>query len=267
MARDRSFWLRMLGGRTDKNSPDKQNDNQDLMEEGLRGLSGTGAPQKRHLLGKRVQSLGEEIGNSVTHGAMALFMIGMLPYAAIRAYTRAPEGMAVIDAFGVSLFIICVFFMFLASTVYHTMRPGTTQKQVMHRLDHIMIYFAIAGTYTPIALSVIGGTLGLALCIAQWSFVLAGTLIKSLAFSRSTKAWILTVVIYLLMGWMIILCIPVLFTEATAVAFWLILSGGICYTAGVICFVMRFPYAHMVWHFFVDFGAICHFIALVFWLR
>jgi len=270
MALDKSFWLRILDGRSDKNGAKKNGEGteKDPIDEGLEGLQLSGSPNKKsRKLGKRVQSFGEEIGNTITHGVMALFMIGILPYAAVRTYNRAPEGMKILDTVGVSIFVICIFFMFLASTVYHAMRQGTIQKQVMHRLDHIMIYFAIAGTYTPIALSLIGGPLGIGLCVAQWAFVLAGTLIKSLAFSRSSKAWIMTVLIYLLMGWMIVLCMPALLSGASAPAFWLILSGGICYTAGVISFVMRFPFAHMVWHFFVDFGAICHFIAIVFFLR
>ena len=262
MASDKHFWLRLLGGKTDKDS------SSDPMEEGLKGLSIVNSSKSAvRKMKKKAQSLGEEIGNAVTHGVMAIFMLGMLPYAAIRSYTRAPEGKEVLDAATVSIFVICVFFMFLASTIYHCMRSGTVQKQVMNRLDHIMIYFAIAGTYTPIALSVIGGTMGIVLCIVQWALVLAGTLFKSLAFSRSLKAWILTVSIYLLMGWMVALCMPALMSGATAPTFWLILSGGLCYTAGVVCFSMSFPFAHMVWHFFVDFGAICHFIGIVFFLR
>lgn len=216
---------------------------------------------------KKEQSPGEEIGNSVTHGVMALFMLCMLPYSAIRAYTKAPGGREFIDSFGVSVFIISVFLMFLASTVYHFSGHGTRHKSVMNRIDHIMIYVAIAGTYTPICLSVIGGALGLGLCIAQWSFVIAGALFKSLAFSKSARSYIITIAIYLLMGWMVMLCMPVLISSATAPAFWLIVAGGICYSAGVVSFSMKFPFAHMVWHFFVDFGALCHFFAIVFFMR
>lgn len=274
MSDNKAFWRAWLEGRPDKNehaqvSPDKAAKSSDSLEEGLKELSwlDSGTAAVRKFKKKKLQSVGEEIGNSITHGVMALFMLGMLPFAALRAYTHAAEGMEALDAFGVSVFVISVFLMFLASTVYHSMAYGTPHKSVMNRIDHIMIYVAIAGTYTPICLSIIGGSLGLWLCIAQWCFVIAGALFKSLAFSKSARSYIITISIYLLMGWMVMLCMPALISGTTAPAFWLIVAGGICYTSGVISFSMRFPFAHMVWHFLVDFGALCHFIAIVFFLR
>ena len=269
MSSDKSFWMRILGGKIEKTSAEKARTPEDMLEEGLKGLSWVNSSKNvvRRIRTKTRESFGEEIGNAVTHGVMALFMLGMLPFASVRAYQHAPQGREILDAVTVSIFVICIFFMFLTSTIYHVMPYGSAHKRVMNRLDHIMIYFAIAGTYTPICLSLLGGALGIGLCIAQWVLVLTGTLFKALAFSRSKKAWVVTVGVYILMGWMVALCFPALYTGATAPTFWLILSGGICYTAGVICFAMKFPFAHMVWHFFVDFGAICHFIAIVFFLR
>jgi len=290
MSNEKAFWKAWLEGKTDKDNSAKSPADEttkttletaassslnvsekspDQLEEGLRDLSwidsGRAAVKK---IKKRTQSIGEEIGNSVTHGAMALFMLGMLPYAAIRAFTHAPAGKDTLDAFGVSVFIISIFCMLLASTVYHSMKYGTPHKNVMNRIDHIMIYVAIAGTYTPICLSVIGGTLGTGLCIAQWAFVIAGALFKSLAFSKSIRSYVITVGIYLLMGWMIVLCLPALAGSNVQPPFvWLILAGGLCYTSGVVCFSMKFPFAHMVWHFLVDFGALCHFLAIVYYMR
>ena len=241
----------------------------DSLEEGLKELSwiNSGRAAVRRLKKKTGETLGEEIGNTITHGVMALFMLCMLPFSAIRAYTHAAPGKETLDSFGVSVFIISVFFMFLASTIYHSMAHGTPHKSVMNRIDHIMIYVAIAGTYTPICLSIIGGSLGLGLCIAQWCFVIAGALFKSLMFSKTARSYIITVSIYLLMGWMVMLCMPALINGTTAPAFWLIVAGGICYTSGVVSFSMKFPFAHMVWHFLVDFGALCHFLAIVFFMR
>lgn len=274
MSNNKAFWRAWLEGNSEKNvqtqgSRDTGAKGTDPLEEGLKELSWMDSRRAaiRRYRRKRGESVGEEIGNSITHGVMALFMLGMLPYAAIRAYTHAPAGHEVLDAFGVSVFVISVFFMFLASTVYHSMGHGTTHKSVMNRIDHIMIYVAIAGTYTPICLSVIGGTLGLCLCIAQWCFVIAGALFKSLMFSKTARSYIITVSIYLLMGWMVMLCMPSLIHGTTSPAFWLIVAGGICYTSGVVSFSMKFPFAHMVWHFLVDFGAICHFLAIVFFMR
>ncbi len=267
MAKNESFWKNLLTTSADK-THEVENDS-DALEAGLEQLSWFENSKRivKQKIKKTQETFGEEIGNSITHGVPALFFLGMLPYAAIRAYIHAPEGKAVIDAFGVSVFMISVFLMFLMSTWYHTSMHGTPQKHVMNKLDHIMIFFAIAGTYTPITLSLIGGGWGLGLCIAQWVLVIAGTIIKSLMFSKNKLNMILTVTIYLLMGWMVVLCMKQFIAAATAPCFWLILSGGICYTIGVILFASKFKFAHMVWHILVDLGAICHFIAIVYFLR
>ncbi|MDD3959346.1 MAG: hemolysin III family protein [Clostridiaceae bacterium] len=272
MSTNKSFWKRWLEGKQDKVPDDDKAEasasSEDSLEEGLKGLSliesGKAVVSRFR---RKTQSLGEEIGNSITHGVMAIFMLGILPYAAIRAYNRAPEGQEALDAFGTSVFVISVFLMFLSSTIYHSMARATKHKAVMNRIDHIMIFFAIAGTYTPICLSVIGGSWGLGLCIAQWALVIAGTLFKALAFSKSIRSYVFTIAIYLLMGWMVLLCLPLLKETASAATFWLIVAGGFCYTAGIVSFALKFKFSHMVWHFLVDFGAICHLLAIVFFLR
>lgn len=272
MSNNKSFWRAWLEGIHDKDTPtdDPGADvkKTDPLEEGLKELSwldsGKAAIKRFR---KKTQSLGEEIGNSITHGVMAVFMLCILPYAAIRSYLRAPADKGTLDSFGVSVFIISVFLMFLASTIYHSMAHSTVHKSVMNRIDHIMVYVAIAGTYTPICLSVIGGAWGIGLCIAQWTLVLAGALFKSLAFSTTIRSKIVSVAIYLLMGWMVVLCLPIFWDAASRPTFWLVVAGGLSYTAGVICYAMKFKFSHMVWHFLVDFGAICHLLAIVFFMR
>lgn len=272
MSNNKSFWRAWLGGTHEKDGvaaePGTDAKTTDPLEEGLKELSwidsGKAAIRKFR---KKTQSLGEEIGNSVTHGAMAVFMLCILPYAAIRSYLRAPAGKGTLDSFGVSVFVISVFLMFLASTIYHSMAHSTVHKAVMNRIDHIMVYVAIAGTYTPICLSVIGGAWGIGLCIAQWTLVIAGALFKSLAFSTTIRAKIVSVTIYLLMGWMVVLCLPIFWDAASRPTFWLVVAGGLSYTAGVVCYAMKFKFSHMVWHFLVDFGAICHLLAIVFFMR
>ena len=270
MSNERAFWRAWLEGRQDKTDEERQpstSDTADSLEEGLKGLSRYTPARAVRKIKKKTESLGEEIGNTITHGVMALFVLGMLPFAAIHSYLRVPASSATLEAFGVSVFCISLFLMFMASTIYHAMAHGTKHKSVMNRIDHIMIFFAIAGTYTPICLSVIGGTLGIVLCCLQWALVIAGTLFKALMFSKTPLSYIVTISIYLLMGWMVVLCMPILMQGTTAAAFWLIVAGGICYTSGVVSFSMKFKFAHMVWHFLVDAGAICHFLAIVFFLR
>ncbi len=270
VSNEKAFWKAWLGAKSDKADirGDADAPVKDPLEEGLEELSwidsGRAAVSR---FKKKTQTFGEEIGNAVSHGVMALLMLCLLPFAAVRAYTHAPAGKEILDATGVSVFCIGVFLMFLGSTVYHSMAHGTKHKGVLNRIDHIMIFVAIAGTYTPICLSIIGGVLGIVLCSLQWALVVAGALFKALAFSKTAKSYIITISIYILMGWMVVLCFPILIHGATAPAFWLIVAGGICYTSGVVSFAMRFPFAHMVWHFLVDAGAICHFLAIVLFLR
>ena len=271
VSNEKAFWKAWLGAKSDKTDShdDAPPSAKDPLEEGLEELSWIDSSRAavRRIRKKTQETLGEEIGNSISHGVMALLMLCLIPFASVRAYTHAPQGMEIIDAVGASVFCIGVFLMFLASTVYHSMAHGTKHKSVMNRIDHIMIFVAIAGTYTPICLSIIGGVLGIVLCCLQWALVVAGALFKALAFSKTVKSYIITISIYILMGWMVALCFPILISGTTAPAFWLILAGGICYTSGVVSFAMKFPFAHMVWHFLVDAGAICHFLAIVLFLR
>ena len=137
-----------------------------------------------------VPTVGEEIGNSVSHGAMALLVLCALPFASVWAYAQG--GGDVLAAVSVSIFVISIFLMFLASTLYHSMNPASKHKAVFHILDHIFIYVAIAGSYTPIALSVIGGWQGVVITAVQWAMVLFGIFYKSLS-RRSIPAVSLTI--------------------------------------------------------------------------
>jgi len=259
MSTNKAFWRTWLEGR----SAHKGNEEVDLLEEGLSELAkADGTVPARKL--KTEESFGEEIGNATTHGVMAAFMLGIIPYAAVHAYLNTTNGHPILNVVAISIFCIGVFLMFLTSTIDHTMKHGTKQKAVMNRLDHIMIFYAIAGTYTPVCLTIIGGKWGIGLCIAQWILVILGTLMKAIAFSKSMISYIFSAFMYLLMGWMIVLCFPILYDQASPVTFWLILAGGICYTTSVILFFMRFKFAHMIFHLLVVFGAICHVIALCF---
>ena len=122
-------------------------------------------------------SFGEEVGNAVTHGIGAALMLVLLPITAVRAYHQYDMTAVV----GMSIFVISLFLMFLSSTVYHSMTYGTPQKYVLRVIDHSMIYIAIAGSYTPVALSLVGGWLGVAIIVLQWGVTLFGILYKHLA--------------------------------------------------------------------------------------
>ena len=157
-----------------------------------------------------IPTVGEEIANTVTHGVMSLVALVALPFAAVWAYVHDPN--PVTASVSVSIFVISIFLMFLASTLYHSMNPASKHKAVFHILDHIFIYVAIAGSYTPIALSVIGGWQGIFITILQWAMVLFGIFYKSLS-RNSIPAISLT--IYLVMGWTIVFFLPLFVRQAS----------------------------------------------------
>ena len=126
-----------------------------------------------------VPTYGEEVANTVSHAVMLPLTLCLLPFAAVWTYLH--DARPVLASVSVSVCVISIFLMLLASTLYHSMNPQSRHKEVFHILDHIFIYVAIAGSYTPIALSVIGGWQGIVIAVVQWAMVLFGIFYKSLS--------------------------------------------------------------------------------------
>ena len=169
-----------------------------------------------------VPTAGEEIANVLSHGVMALAMLAALPFAAVWAYTHDPEGVRA--AFSVSVFVISVFLMFLVSTLYHAMRPASRHKGGVPRARPYLHLRGHRRSYTPVALSVIGGWQGLLIAGLQWAMVVFGIFYKSLS-HRSIPAVSLT--IYLVMGWAILLFLPLFVRRASTELLALIALGGV----------------------------------------
>ena len=227
-----------------------------------------------------VPTYGEEVANTVSHAVMLPLTLCLLPFAAVWTYLH--DARPVLASVSVSVCVISIFLMLLASTLYHSMRPDSKHKAVFHKLDHIFIFVAIAGTYTPIALSVIGGWQGTFITVLQWAMVLfggwqgvfvtvlqwtavlLGILYKTLA-RRSIPALSLT--IYLVMGWTAIFFLPRLIRNASLPLLLLILLGGVLYTAGAIVYAKKgFRYHHLVWHLFIDLALLSHLAGIVFFI-
>ena len=205
-------------------------------------------------------SFGEEVGNAVSHGVMAVITFIVLPLFAVYSYIQG----GVIRAAGTSIYLMCMFFMFLTSTIYHSMSYGSPQKYVFRKLDHIAILFAIAGSYTPVCLSLIQGTSGIVILVIEWSMVLAGVLLKAIA-KRSYP--ILSMVIYMVMGWCAVFFLPTLLQRAQPLFLVFIVLGGLMYTAGAVFYAQpKHAYFHFIWHLFINLASICHFIALIFFI-
>ena len=205
-------------------------------------------------------SFGEDLANAITHGVMALIFLFALPYAAIVAYLKG----GVLQSVGVSIFCISIFMMLLASTLYHSMAYDTKHKVIFRIFDHIFIFVAIAGSYTPIALSLIKGWQGFLILIIQWLMVIIGIFYKSVAKKEIPK---LSLTLYMIMGWTAVLFIPVLLKTASLEFLFFIVLGGVFYSIGA-CFYVRQAkkYNHMIWHLFINLASIAHFIAIVYYI-
>ncbi len=208
-----------------------------------------------------IPTFGEEVANSVSHGVMMILSLLLLPFAAVWSYV----GGGTLAAVTVSIYVISIFMMLLVSTLYHSMALDSRHKEIFHILDHIFIYIAIAGTYTPIALIVISGWQGLLIVILQWLMVIFGIFYKSLS-RRSIPAVSLT--IYLIMGWTVVIFMPAFIRNASGMLLLFIALGGLFYTLGAWFYARKgFRYHHLVWHLLINLAVVSHFIAIIFYLQ
>lgn len=210
----------------------------------------------RSIAKERVQTLGEEIANSVSHGIGFLVAVAATPYLIAAAVNRG----TVASVVGVSVFAATMMLMYMTSTLYHAL-PGPRVKKVFRILDHNAIYLLIAGTYTPIVLGVMYGAWGWTLFGLVWGLAVAGVILKSIS---GVKYHGVSLAIYVAMGWLVLIAVkPLLEAMPFWGIFWLFL-GGVFYTSGILFYGnKRMPYAHMIWHLFVIAGTVCHFIAIM----
>lgn len=205
-------------------------------------------------------TMNEEAANAGTHIIMSLLCLIALPITAVYSYNIGGTERAV----GTSIFIICLFLMFTGSAFYHITPFHTQQKFIGRIFDHIFIYFAIAGTYTPIALCLIKGWEGLLILIIQWTTVLIGIFYK--IFAKKSMP-IISVGIYLIMGWSAVFFLPTLLKNASPLFLGLIVLGGVLYSIGVYFYSKKEKkYYHAIWHIFINLASISHFIAVVFYM-
>lgn len=207
-----------------------------------------------------IPTIGEEVANSISHGVMTIIALLLLPFAAVWSYV---EG-GLLASVAVSIYAISILLMLLISTLYHAMALETRHKEIFRILDHIFIYVAIAGSYTPISLIVIGGWQGWLIVVLQWVMVIFGIFYKSLS-RRSIPAVSLT--IYLVMGWTVVIFLPVFIRNASTPLLALLAGGGMFYTLGAWFYARKgFKYHHLVWHLLINLAVVSHFIAITFYI-
>jgi hemolysin III len=205
---------------------------------------------------KRMQSVGEELANSISHGVgLCAALIGA-PILLLEAHRSSPGFF-----FGTVIFVVTMSMLYLGSTLYHAW-PQTPVKSTMRVLDHSAIFLLIAGTYTPFTLGPLRGLWGSAMLALVWALAIFGVFLKvTRGTSRHPK---LAMTLYLGTGWLALIAIrPLTLAIPFSALFWLV-AGGIAYTAGVLFFVNeRLRYGHFIWHLFVLVGSSCHFLALL----
>lgn len=193
----------------------------------------------------------EELFSAISHGLGALFGIFALCYMVILS-----SGAAAIVAsaiYGASLILAYTF-----STLSHALTPRPA-KQVFRILEHGSIFLLIAGTYTPITLLMMGGALGWTIFGIQWGIAALGIVLNSVALNKFKK---FSLIIYIAMGWLIIIAAYPLFQQMTPGNFLYLLCGGIFYTAGAIFYRINRPGSHAIWHLFALMGSILQFSAI-----
>ena len=202
---------------------------------------------------------GEEIVNSTTHGLGVLLSLSALVILVARAARLGTTWHIVSFAvFGVTLIILYLF-----STLYHSMTHRAT-KSVFARMDHAAIFLLIAGTYTPIMLTVLRGPWGWTYFGIIWGMAILGVVIRSIYLSRFR---VLSTVMYAVMGWSFLIAYNQIITRMPPLSTRFLLYGGLAYTVGILFYVWKKqPYAHSIWHLFVIAGSILHFFAIYYLL-
>ena len=201
----------------------------------------------------------EEVFNAITHGIGVLLSIVALVFLIIYSAQQGSASLMVISIiYGISMLLL-----YVASTLVHSFPEGKA-KDLFEIFDHSAIYIFIAGTYTPIMLLVIKGTLGWSLLGVVWGVAVIGVIFKAFFVK---KFLYLSTVLYIAMGWLIVLAWGPLTTTMPAAGIQLLIAGGLLYTFGAIFYVWRgFPYHHAVWHLFVLAGSVAHFFVVLFYI-
>lgn len=207
----------------------------------------------------RIQTFGEEIANSVTHGLGLAGAAVAAPLLVLGAVRRGGDAGQVA---GATVFAATLVFMYLASTLYHACPPGPAEcrarrKRRFRTMDHAAIYLLIAGTYTPFLLGPMRGPWGWGMFAAEWTLAALGIAAKVRYGFRWPR---LSTAVYVGMGWLAAVAARPLFTHVGPAGFAWLLAGGVCYTAGVAFYATdwRLRYGHAVWHLFVAGGSACH---------
>lgn len=203
-------------------------------------------------------SKGEEIFNAVSHIIGGALGIAFLAIGVFFAYP-SPSAMAAMAVFG-----ICIIILYTMSALYHFLRNNRA-KAVFRIFDHCTIFLLIAGTYTPYCIIVLGGTAaGMWILVSEWTLAILGITGNAIAMKNIIIKSI-SMAFYCIMGWLILIAIVPLYSILSAASFYLLLAGGVAYTAGIVfyAFGKKIKYFHSIWHLFDIAGTVLQFTSLL----
>ncbi len=198
---------------------------------------------------------GERLNSSTHLMGAVLAVAGAAVLVVLAARLGDPWKIVSFSLYGVTLFAL-----YTLSTLYHSTRGKV--KRVFQKLDHCTIYLLIAGTYTPFTLVTLRGA---------WGWSLFGVIWGLAALGIAQEAWlgkgarVLSVVIYVLMGWLSMIAIEPLIAALTPAGFAWLAAGGLFYTGGIVFYALdaKLRHAHGIWHLFVLAGSVCHYLAIL----
>jgi hemolysin III len=202
----------------------------------------------------------EEKLNSWSHGLTALASLGGFVVLIIFSlYSTKNHALLSVLFYGIGLFAV-----FLSSALYHGIEKEPL-KEYLRKIDHSCIYLLIAGTYTPVLLISIGGAFGWTFFGIMWGVSLIGIFLKMRHIDRFKLA---ALIMYAVLGWLALIKIEHLYNHLAGSGFWLLISGGLSYTLGIVFFVLdkRMLYSHFIWHIFVIAGALLHYLMIVWYV-
>ena len=194
---------------------------------------------------------GEEFLNAFSHAFGALFAI----YAMVMLAYKSSTSMQTATT---AIYSAMLFISFESSTCYHAM-TNETAKKVFRRIDHSAIYLLIAGTYTPMLMLVLEIPYSIIFLVMIWYLALTGVVFSclTLKFKRLSTG------LYVLMGWLSVFLLYILWSKGHKASMLYLIAGGLVYTAGSYFYLSKRKYFHGIWHFFVLFGAILHYMAII----
>ena len=203
-------------------------------------------------------------GSALTHFiAMLTAMVAATPL-----LIKAASVPGTMHLKALSVFIVSMILLYAASTVYHTFDISEHVNKILRKIDHMMIFILIAGTYTPVCLLVLGDHTGWTLLGAVWTIAIVGIVINALWIT--CPKWFSSI-IYIAMGWVCIFAFGKIVSALPAEAFGWLLAGGIIYTVGGVIYALKLPIfnnkhknfgSHEIFHLFVMGGSACHFVVM-----